>query len=142
MKLCTLLPLASLALFVAPVLTTAQGVPTGLPNVFNPASQVPGTAGMTPAQAQRAQQVWQLRALQSRGGQNGQSGPKRGTPQIFGSYGGQPGMNPQTVQQAPAKPTSQQKAAQRRAEAKAEIEQRKQSLRAAAEQKKQLNAKN
>ncbi len=62
MKLCTLLPLASLVLFVAPALTTAQSVPTapGLPNVFNPASQVPGTAGMTPAQAQRAQQVWQL----------------------------------------------------------------------------------
>lgn len=43
--------------------------------------------------------------------------------------------------QAPAKPTSQQKAAQRRAEAKADIEARKQQMRAENEQKKLQNAK-
>jgi hypothetical protein len=148
MKRSSLLLVCGFAFCAVPSLASAQATPTvpqtGVPNVFN---QGPNTAGMTPAQAQQAQRIWQLRALQSRGGQGGGSGPKRGYPQFIGSgpFGGggggagAPATNNQATQ-APAKPTSQQKAAQRRAEAKADIEARKQQMRADNEQKKQQNA--
>lgn len=143
MKRSTLLPVFGLVFFVAPALAAAQTATTVPTNVPNPVAG-PNTAGMTPAQAERARQIWQLRTLQSRGGQGSQGGPKRGYPQFIGSgpFGGSgmPATNNQAPQ-APAKPTSQQKAAQRRAEAKADIEARKQQMRAENEQKKLQNAK-
>ncbi len=85
------LVLVGTVLLIASVAEAQVTQPTGTPQnvpfpvVTGQPNGVPNTQGMTP------QQIWQMRALQSRGRSGG---VQRGSPVIIGGYGqpGQPGM--------------------------------------------------
>lgn len=105
-----------------PKVPTVPTVPnTPNPNQPQPQPQ-PGQGSMTP------QQIWQMRALQSRGG--GSRGVQRGSPQIFGPG---PFANPQpTIAPSPQQVQQQQKDQQK----KAASDEKKATLRARVEQQK------